>query len=114
MKRSKPLKRSPIKRTSTSRSRRRIRTRPPGTIPLQVREAVKKRDGLCCRRCRRFAREGQAHHMLLKSQGGPNTVENLIWLCPCCHDYVHAHPKESKLAGWIIGLVRLEPQERAK
>ena len=29
------------------------------------------------------------HHIILKSQGGEDTLENLITLCINCHDKVH-------------------------
>lgn len=33
----------------------------------------------------------QVHHIVPQAQGGPDTYQNAIPLCPNCHDEVHAH-----------------------
>lgn len=43
-----------------------------------------------------------AHHRLRRSQGGPDTLENLILLCPEHHTWVHDHPEESGEMGLLI------------
>lgn len=42
------------------------------------------------------------HHRKLRSQGGEHTVENGLYICHACHEYIHAHPKESYEKGWLV------------
>lgn len=42
------------------------------------------------------------HHVLMKSQGGQDTAENLISVCRAHHDYIHANPAVS----YGLGLLR--------
>lgn len=44
----------------------------------------------------------QAHHVLRRSQGGPDTPENLLWCCSTCHQNIHANPERS----FAMGLLR--------
>jgi len=37
-------------------------------------------------------RGAHAHHILRRSQGGPDDPSNLAWVCPPCHAYIHANP----------------------
>ncbi len=55
------------------------------------------RAGYRCQRCGAEARPGrplEAHHRLMRSQGGPDTMENLVCLCgpnPAgCHGWCHS------------------------
>jgi hypothetical protein len=70
------------------------------TIPAKVRTALIARDGGC-----RFPGCGapvawcDAHHIVLRSEGGAASVDNLLLLCRRCHRRVHRHR-------WRI---RLEP-----
>lgn len=82
----------------------------------ELRPAVLARAAYHCERCGRL--EGswnhdlgryvalEAHHRLMRSQGGPDTMENLVALCgpnPAgCHGWVHAHPTESYTIGLLI------------
>ena len=34
------------------------------------------------------------HHRKPRGQGGPDTLENLVTLCPACHRFVHENPLE--------------------
>lgn len=49
-----------------------------------------KRDGFRCFRCRtsRTYTRLTAHHIIPRSEGGGDYLENLITLCPECHDEV--------------------------
>lgn len=49
--------------------------------------AVYKRDKYMCRSCRE--RRLHPHHVVFRSQGGPDIMSNLLSLCPQCHDAVH-------------------------
>jgi hypothetical protein len=34
---------------------------------------------------------------------------NLVLLCPACHTWVHQHPAETRVGGWIISRWTEEP-----
>jgi hypothetical protein len=53
-------------------------------------------DGVC------IDRGEHAHHLLRRSQGGPDDMGNLIWVCAPCHGHIHANP------AWAVenGLLR--------
>jgi 5-methylcytosine-specific restriction endonuclease McrA len=42
------------------------------------------------------------HHRLRRSQGGKNTLRNLLHLCVGCHDRVHTYPTLSYEQGWLL------------
>ena len=42
------------------------------------------------------------HHRKLRSQGGPNTLANLLQLCAPSHDHLHAHPRIAYTRGWLV------------
>lgn len=48
-----------------------------------------------------FVRGTQAHHILMRSQGGEDDPANLLWCCSNCHGYVHANPAVSYEHGWL-------------
>jgi len=53
-------------------------------------EAVYERDGGRCVKCGRFIKPGTIpHHIIHKSQGGEDTMENLEMSCIYCHDEEH-------------------------
>lgn len=51
------------------------------------------RDKGRCRHCELWVGEGHRHHhhIVYRSQGGEDTMENLILLCQKCHQAVHDH-----------------------
>ena len=50
----------------------------------------KKCMGVFCMSAQQFDKEAlHAHHIIHRSQGGKDTVNNGIALCPLCHDKVH-------------------------
>jgi hypothetical protein len=60
-------------------------------------ERTKKRDHWECQRCGDLGGpEGDstlhAHHILPKSKGGKDQMENLITVCHGCHEQIHGHP----------------------
>lgn len=57
-------------------------------IDKETRARVYKRDGYRCALCD-DSRRIQAHHVVFRSQGGPDTEMNLITLCPRCHAAAH-------------------------
>lgn len=64
-----------------------------------LRRATYERDRGRCRVCRRPVRLYTAdllslahrHHVIYRSAGGPDTLENSIILCSTCHDAEHRH-----------------------
>lgn len=50
----------------------------PHTVSRDVREQVLERDNGCCRVCGRWVESPALHHIVYRSQGGPNTVDNLV------------------------------------
>lgn len=51
---------------------------------------VRERDLWRCRACG-LADLLEAHHIVFRSQGGPDTLENLITLCKHCHMAAHRY-----------------------
>ena len=56
-------------------------------LDKELSTAVFKRDGWMCRHCRE--RVCHPHHVIYKSQGGIDALNNLITLCPGCHRAHH-------------------------
>lgn len=54
-----------------------------------LRKAVLERDDHTCQRCREERGPLQVHHIIPRSQGGSDTLENLITLCRPCHAVQH-------------------------
>lgn len=78
------------------------RTRKGATVD---RAAIIARDGGCLgarvipeTRC---AGAIHLHHVLRRSQGGPDTPENLVALCAVCHGWVHEHPALARERGLL-------------
>lgn len=120
MKRSGPLRRlTPLRARSTLRRsaplerssrlgeqiRRSTRQRKRLGVPSTVREEVINRDRGC--RADRLVTEIRCwgpidpHHVLRRSQGGPDTSENLISVCRAHHDWIHQHPARSYELGLL-------------
>jgi 5-methylcytosine-specific restriction endonuclease McrA len=99
MKRSGPLeRRTPLRRTTKLKAKRR------GIAP-GLRGEVFLRDGGCRGRplIPDVACWGRLdpHHILRRSQGGQDTPANLVTLCRAHHDWVHAHPEQSRTLGLL-------------
>jgi hypothetical protein len=66
---------------------------------------VDERDQRCCARCGVYVDGGSRHHRQLR-RFGDHSAANLVLLCGSgttgCHGWVHSHPHESYLAGWLI------------
>lgn len=46
-------------------------------------------DEFACQYCR-MAHAVDIHHIIFRSQGGKDTIDNLIGLCRACHNKAHA------------------------
>lgn len=67
-----------------------------------VKDMVRKRSGGYCEFPGCTKRASHFHHRLMRSHGGPGTVENCAHLCVHHHDHVHANPAESYANGMLI------------
>lgn len=81
--------------------------RKPSTNWIQLREQVLSRCQGYCEKCGTGLSDTFAlHHRKLKSQGGENTIQNLIALHHECHnlgtDSVHLNVKIAMENGWIV------------
>lgn len=104
------MRRTPLERR-TPLKRGRVRPKPrrapqPSRDDWQAkREAIYARAGGRCEHCGcDLSNSGmEAHHRMLRSQGGGHGLENLTALCPRCHhDEIHAHPSYAKSKGFIV------------
>ncbi|RLG19529.1 hypothetical protein DRN74_06725 [Candidatus Micrarchaeota archaeon] len=57
----------------------------------ELRRACYARDGYRCQQCGATNVRLHAHHIIPLSQGGTNTLDNLITLCEECHAKYHPH-----------------------
>jgi len=99
-----------------------------GQIPDHIRAAVAERDQGICRVCGGTVGEaGALHHIVYRSQGGRNVVENLItvhWMFwPRCHERMHSNvrlyrPLEQRVVHapgvTVLQLLRWQRLEEAK
>ena len=67
------------------------------------REVFDRAGGLCEARLDKCDGEAHhAHHKLRRSQGGKDEPDNLLALCFWCHEWIHGHPEEARLRGWLL------------
>lgn len=79
-----------------------------------LRRATYERDGGRCRACHRLVRLytsdlfqlAHRHHVVYRSAGGPDTIENSIILCLTCHDAEHRH--QLRISGDPMGALVIE------
>ena len=102
MKRSAPLRRTPLKRGGPIKAKGKSRA-----VPKDIYAQVVARDNGC--RAERLVREISCygrldpHHIQRRSQGGTDTADNLVTLCRAHHRWVHEHPALSKPLGLLAG-----------
>lgn len=74
-------------------------------IPRKVRAALHERAQHCCERCGLHGATN-AHHRRNQSQGGPDTLSNLMLLCGSgttrCHGFVTQNPAFAMALGWTV------------
>lgn len=69
--------------------------------------AVYDRDGHCCILCGAWVQEGEKpHHVIFKSHGGGDTLDNLVLLCYKCHQKVHGGKDSRRLKTEILEYMR--------
>lgn len=99
------MKRSPLRRYTALKSKPSKRKRK--MLDQDLRERVMLRDRGCV--AVRLVPEvdcwgdWHCHHIQRRSQGGPDTAENLVTLCAAHHGWVHANPQRAS----TLGLLRL-------
>lgn len=66
-----------------------------------VKQFVLSRDGYKCQSGQKVTHSQKlhVHHIIFRSNKGPDTPENLITLCECCHNALHAGQFELKKKG---------------
>ena len=68
-------------------------------------------DRWCDSRCEQ--RAVHVHHMLRRSQGGPDTPDNLMALCDFHHRMIHDRPEQAYDAGYLVRATGPAPVEKA-
>lgn len=63
--------------------------------------AVLDRDHWQCRNCK-IRSQLHVHHIIFRSLGGDDSMENLITLCSSCHDGVHTDISETGQMGLTV------------
>lgn len=95
----KPLKRVPLARMSKKRAAQARAFAP-------IREAVFERDNHTCQAAHvvlsvRCSNGLHPHHLRRQSQGGPDTPENLLSVCPAHHRWIHDNPEDACSRGLL-------------
>jgi 5-methylcytosine-specific restriction endonuclease McrA len=65
--------------------------------------SVLERDGWKCRRCG-MRNNLHVHHIIFRSELGPDESWNLVTLCSDCHDAVHNYKLFIGVYGCLIGI----------
>lgn len=98
--------RSRVRARAKAKAKARPKARKVSSLDPAVRRLVRARDGNVCRWCGK--RGEQVHHVLYRSQGGPDEPSNLILLCMEHHGVVHGnkhHWQPTLLAVLWLGYV---------
>ena len=56
----------------------------------KVQKKGKEEDAYACFFCNTVGKKNHGHHVILYSEGGDATIDNIITLCPKCHREYHA------------------------
>ena len=80
------------------------------TVSAGTRAKLHERAMGCCERCGKPGATN-AHHRLNQSQGGPDTLSNLLLMCGSgttgCHGWVTQHPDDAQAHGFTVKLGQL-------
>jgi RRXRR protein/HNH endonuclease len=71
----------------------------PTRLDENLRIACLMRDGYTCQHCERRDVRLEAHHIVFRSNGGKDTLENLLTLCDQCHHHLHGEEITLKVTG---------------
>lgn len=89
-----PLKRTPMKRGPSPKQRK------DRSEMAAIRPIIYERSGGMCEHCHEKP-GADLHHKQRRSQGGTNTLENLVLLCSECHRWVHNNVAEAVKLGLL-------------
>ena len=51
--------------------------------------------------CGKGFRMYHRHHKLMRSQGGGNQLDNLVWVCDGCHTFIHRNVEWAVENDWL-------------
>ncbi len=93
-----PIKRSPIKQQAANRKKSRF------DFSADVKDRARRGASHWCEAKLPGCSGGvqHFHHRLLRSHGGPGTLENCAALCGRCHSWIHANPDWAYRHGWMV------------
>lgn len=97
MKRSKPLKRSPLRRVSKRRAAQLKAYFGERKLFLAERPFCQ----VCHSRNRNSALATDIHHMNKRNNARLLVIDDWLAVCRCCHDYIHAHPAWARSMGFL-------------
>ena len=79
-------------------------------VSAKTRTNLKERANGCCEACGKSGATN-AHHRINQSQGGPDTLSNLLLLCGSgttgCHGWITVNPSSAAALGYTVTLARL-------
>ena len=92
-----------VESLEAKRAARTKRTAGKRSLPAEVEAALQARARGRCELCGLpLQNRCQRHHRKLRSQGGRDTVANLVLIHPNCHNAVHMNPLWAREHGWIV------------
>ena len=98
------MKRTPLKRKSAMKRR----SKKGAKYEREFKALKTQLQGAICGPCfagtiwsKRVTIADTLHHILPRSRGGKNEIDNLIPVCAMCHMWIHAHPAEAKKHGLL-------------
>ncbi len=87
-----------------------------GIVPVQIRQRVIERDHHCCRVCGRYVETPALHHIVFRSHGGLNTLDNLVTVGwqpgHDCHLTV-AHGRHARMVADLLKRCAADPSVTA-
>lgn len=104
MKRSKPIRRTPLKRGQPPKRKTMLKSKRGDSAKLRKARnlSYERAEGLCEARWEGCTRRGEAaHHVRRRSQGGADTPDNLLIVCTHCHGQIHANPELAHSKGHL-------------
>jgi 5-methylcytosine-specific restriction endonuclease McrA len=74
----------------------------PHVIAPKLRAECYETDVYTCRWCGGYGGRLDLHHRQARSQGGQDTLANLVSVHRLCHNFIHSHPDEARKRGFIV------------
>jgi hypothetical protein len=85
------------------------------SIPARTRKLLRERAHGCCEACGKPGATN-GHHRINQSQGGPDTLSNLMLLCGSgttgCHGIVTVNPADARTLGYTVTLADIPLNQR--